>query len=121
MLADDLVSLLMKLDSKSYTLNKVQKSFDVTPVIVEGRTLVPIRLISESFGADVDWDDLTKTVTVKLGDKTLNIKIGEKLPGMDVPAQIISGRTMVPLRFISEYFDANVVYNDSDRTIAIYR
>ena len=121
MLADDLVSLLMKLDSKSYTLNKVQKSFDVTPVIVEGRTLVPIRLISESFGADVDWDDLTKTVTIKLGDKTLNIKIGEKLPGMDVPAQIISGRTMVPLRFISEYFDANVVYNDSDRTIAIYR
>ena len=120
-IVEDLVSLKLTLNSADYTLNGNGKSFDAPPVIVNDRTLVPVRLITESFGADVTWDPATRTVTITLDGKELRLTIGEKVPGMDVPAQIINSRTMVPLRFISEYYNANVVYDSATRTITVVR
>ena len=84
---------------------------DVPPTIVDGRTLVPMRAIFEALGAEVDWDGDTRTATGTLGDHTVVIQVGEtealvdgETRALDVPAQIIQNRTMVPARFISEAF-----------------
>ncbi|WP_138160508.1 copper amine oxidase N-terminal domain-containing protein [Peptoniphilus catoniae] len=94
---------------------------DQQPVIVEGRTLVPFRALLEKMGAtDINWDEATRTVTAKHGDKTISLvidnktaKVADKDVELDVPAQIIGDRTMVPLRFVSENFGYKVKFDDS--------
>ncbi|MCL1845444.1 MAG: copper amine oxidase N-terminal domain-containing protein [Defluviitaleaceae bacterium] len=92
---------------------------DVTPTIVDGRTLVPVRFIAYALGATVNWNDATRTVSLAHDGNNLSFAIGETAPGMDVPAQIIDGRTMVPLRFISEFFGATVEWCTYTRTVII--
>jgi len=105
------------------TGNGARRSMDTSPMVVEGRTLVPIRYITEDVLGlpQVGWDDATRTVTLTDGGRTLQFAIGEMAPGMDVPAQIVNGRTMVPIRFVSEFFNSTVNFNDSTRTIEIIR
>ena len=92
---------------------------DVAPVILGNRTMVPLRFIAEALGAEVSWDVETRTATVNLDDTTLYVTIGELAPGMDVPAEIINERTMVPLRYISESLGAVVDWDPDTRTIEI--
>ena len=94
---------------------------DTVPVIQLRRTIVPISFVAEKLGATVEWDETTRTVTILLDDQELSLTIGELSPGMDIPAQIINGRTMVPLRFISESLGAIVNWNPDARTIEVIR
>ncbi|MGC8758186.1 MAG: copper amine oxidase N-terminal domain-containing protein, partial [Caldisericaceae bacterium] len=59
-----------------YILNGVQETMDSPAVIVNSRTFVPIRLVAETFGADVGWDAATKTVSIKLDQTEIKLKIG---------------------------------------------
>ena len=86
-----------------------------------GRTMVPIRFIAEAFGADVVWDGDSSTVTVSLGGILLIMVIDEPLSGMDVAPFLREGRTMVPLRYISESFNAHVLWDANERKVIIYR
>jgi len=115
------IRIQVTIDETVYTVNDEFGEMDVPPVIVEGRTLVPVRFFAESFGAEVGWDGDTKTVTIIYEEKTLSFVIGENAPGMDVPAQLLNDRTMVPLRFISEYFNAVVEWDSETRTITIVK
>lgn len=99
---------------------------DQTPVISEGRTLVPLRGILEEMGAKVDWDGDTRTATVIYGDITTNITIGQKALykngekiDLDVPAQLINSRTMVPIRAISESFGVKIGWSGDIRGVVI--
>lgn len=110
----------------SVTLNGKKLSFDQNPVIVDGRTLVPMRAIFEAFGADVEWYDSTKTVMGRKGDTTVRLTIGSNkmdingtTTELDVPPSIINSRTMVPVRAISEAFDCNVSWNQETKTVLI--
>ncbi|MBQ8003454.1 MAG: glycoside hydrolase family 88 protein, partial [Clostridia bacterium] len=98
----------------------------VTPVIVDSRTLVPVRVISEGFGAEVLWDGATQTVTINKDSKNITLKIGSAtmaVDGMskplDVAAQLINDRTFVPLRAIAEALGKIVYYNDAYKMIII--
>lgn len=89
--------------------------FDVSPVIEDGRTLVPIRAISEKLHYDVFWDSDNSRVEIKNGDEKLELFIGKQKylkngeeKQMDVPAKITDGRTLVPLRLIAEEFGCTV-------------
>ncbi len=102
--------------------------FDVAPTIVGGSTLVPVSVIFEELGASVAWDGDTRTVTAKLGEKIVELVIDQKearVNGnsvtLDVPASIVSGRTFVPLRFVSQAFDATVKWDGVTRTVNISR
>lgn len=95
-----------------------------TPVIVNGRTLVPIRNIIEKFGGTVAWDEASKTVTLALDSNTIELQIDSTIARvndeekvMDVAPCIINSRTMLPLRFISENLGISVEWNNDYRTI----
>lgn len=99
---------------------------DQMPVIVEGRTLVPLRGVLEKMGAEVFWDDDTKTASVIYEDIKTEITIGEDMlfkngerVFIDVPASLINNRTMVPIRAISESFGVKVGWLAQQRTVAI--
>ncbi|AEF93997.1 copper amine oxidase-like domain-containing protein [Desulfotomaculum nigrificans CO-1-SRB] len=97
------------------------------PTAVEnGTTLVPLRPIFQSLGANVTWDDGTKTVTATKGDLVLTLRIGYKTAylnhqpiALQVPAKVIEGSTMVPLRFVSEALGADVNWDGTSKTITI--
>ncbi|MCM1567017.1 MAG: copper amine oxidase N-terminal domain-containing protein [Dehalobacter sp.] len=99
--------------------------FDVPPTIEDGRTLVPLRAIFEALGAIVKWDETTKTVTATKDDTETKLVIGGQVSkngvpvNLDVPAKIIDGRTMVPLRFVSEAFGCQVEWNNDTQIINI--
>ncbi|HHW41593.1 MAG TPA: hypothetical protein GXX19_10680 [Syntrophomonadaceae bacterium] len=103
-----------------------QLTFDVPPVIKDGRTLVPVRAVTEGMGATVSWDEATRTVTIvkdnvtvilKIGSKTVNVNGQEKL--LDVPAQLQNSRTFVPLRLIGEAFNYNVQWDPNSQKVVV--
>ncbi|MBE7054373.1 MAG: hypothetical protein E7391_08940 [Ruminococcaceae bacterium] len=108
------------------TLNGTALTMDQPPIIVEGRTLVPLRAIFEALGATVTWDDATKCATGVLDSKTVSLVINNtqaKVNGtdvtLDVPAQIVNSRTLVPVRFISESLGCKVDWDDATKTVII--
>ncbi|OMF20288.1 hypothetical protein BK132_35140 [Paenibacillus sp. FSL H8-0259] len=119
--ADSLTKITFKVDSKEYSIGTLAKQNDVPPVIQEQRTLVPIRAVAEALGAEVKWDHATKTATITLDGKVLTMTLGELIEGMDVPAQAIDGRIMVPLRYVSEALGAYVMWFPQDKRIEIIR
>lgn|GEM_PF-2152987 len=125
-LIDDISLLSGQWFSPRVKINDKQMSFDVPPVIKNGRTLVPLRAIFEELGAEVQWDEKTRTVTALKGDKVISLKIDSydaEVDGsrvvLDVPAQIMNGRTLVPLRFVSEALGAIVTWNQRLQLVSI--
>ena len=100
--------------------------FDVPPIIEDGSTLVPMRFLFEQMGADVEWDSETQTATATLDNKAVtfsidnvNARINNKPAKMDVPARLVNGKTMVPLRFLSENMGYDVDWDADSRTAII--
>lgn len=100
--------------------------FDQGAVSINGRTLVPMRTIFEELESTVQWDAKTKSITAVRGTKKIGLVIGSKTAtvngqkiALDVPPQIINGRTLVPLRFISEALGAKVDWNNQTKTVSI--
>lgn len=107
-------------------IGKGNAKFDTPPVIKEGRTLIPVRAISEAMGADVVWNAEEKTVTITKDDKVIvfiltenKVIVDEAEVTIDVPAEVMNNRTMVPLRFIAEQLGLNVEYDEEMQTIVI--
>lgn len=91
-----------------------------------GTTLVPLRVISEAFGAEVEWWDTTNSVSILLDDCSILLIIGDKtcyVNGTEqkLPAAPVlkNSTTMVPLRFISETFGANVQYDENTHSVVV--
>lgn len=102
-------------------------AFDEFPFIINGTTMVPLRGIFEALGADVRWDGATGTVIATRGDTTVVLKTGSFYAiknnmrlKLSQPVQQKNGRTMVPLRFISEALGADVQWDGELKTISIY-
>lgn len=110
----------------SIMINGKKAKVDTPPTIVNGRTLVPIRFVAAELGAEVNWDNNTKTVTIKKGSDVLllqidNVKMykngNEKI--IDTAPTIINSRTMVPIRAIAEAFDVFVDWDGETSTVII--
>ncbi len=93
------------------------RTMEVAPYTVEGRTMVPVRIIGEVFGADVQYIHEELKVVITLDGKTISLVIGEKTANvdgkvveLDVPSVETNGRTLVPLRFVSENLGFDVKY-----------
>ena len=100
--------------------------FDVKPQVADGTTIVPLRAIFEALGASVEWDEKTKTVISQKSDKTVKLSIGNKImyvndkaTELNYPAVIINGRTLVPVRAISEAFGCLVGWDGKTLQVSI--
>ena len=114
-------------DRINVIVNGQQVQFSGTrPSEVRGRVLVPLRGVLEQMGAYVGWDQTTQTVSASKGDLDLSLPIGSRTArvngkdvSLDVPAQVVDGTTMVPLRFISEALGANVQWVEATQTVEV--
>jgi N-acetylmuramoyl-L-alanine amidase len=116
--ADD-TSVRLKLDGNDIIANP-------PAIIVSERTMVPARAVFEAMGAKVEWNEELREVTVTLNSSIIKVNIDSDkafvngiLKGLDVPAMIISERTLVPLRFIAEAAGLTVAWDDLSRTVSM--
>ena len=95
------------------------ESFELenAPYTKNDRTMVPVRIISERFGAEVGWDGEKNEITIVKGGKTIILTLGKaeaivngEVEALDVAPEEFNGRTMVPLRFVSETLGMDVDY-----------
>jgi len=111
-------------------LGNQELTFDQSPVIVKDRILVPIRAIFEAMGYTVHWNGRTQTAESVKGNDVITIKINQpwisyKVNGTtgsyqcDVAPQIVSDRTMVPLRAVSESAGCVVAWDGIAKTVRI--
>ena len=123
--------MIFTIGSSTYTVNGVPQAMDVSPTIIEGRTLLPIRFAATPLNADVGWDDATRKVTVSLESTKLELWIGQSnalVNGKTVPIDvdnpnikplIINGRTMLPLRFVTENLGCGVQWDQATQKVTI--
>ena len=103
-----------------------QVKFDAQPRIIENRTMVPMRAIFEAIGVTVNWNAETRTASSTFRGTTVSITVGTnillknntEIP-LDVPAQVVESRTLVPVRAIAESFDCKVEWLGDIRTVRI--
>ncbi|XEC92986.1 copper amine oxidase N-terminal domain-containing protein [Paenibacillus tarimensis] len=110
---------------KAY-VNGKEPQFDVPPVMVKGRTLVPFRAIAEALDAEVKWDAATKTVIVTRGATEVKLTLGSDtylVNGeeftLDVPAHMKGNRVLVPLRILSEALQAEVKWDSETSSVIV--
>lgn len=99
---------------------------DVAPLIINSRTMVPVRFVGEAFGASFAWDEATRKVTYVGRAKEIVLYIDQKKAqvngttiNLDTAPVIVGGRTLVPLRFVSEHMGALVDWNEQTQTVKI--
>jgi hypothetical protein len=119
--------LTMTLNKKELTFDGRKMTLDQPPIAVQGTTLVPLRFIAESLGGEVNWSRAEQKITLIKGAKLIEMWIGEKninvngklVPALQAPT-VKNGRTLVPLRFVSEHFGWKVDWDGKTKTIRLY-
>ena len=107
----------LQVGNKTAMINDTSKALQAAPINVKGVVMVPLRFIGEAFGATVEWEPVFKIVRLQLGSTMIYLQIGSNYASVNgkknvlqgLPT-IISGTTMVPIRFISEAFNAQVTW-----------
>ena len=127
--ADGKVEISFYVGDETLTINGEAVTVEKPYVVGEGVTLVPLRVITEAFGATVEWIAETKSIVLTYPDVSILLQIdnpmaevngkAEKL--LSAPELTSNGFTMVPLRFISENFGAEVSYDDATRKITVVK
>lgn len=106
--------------------------FDQPPVIIDGRTLVPIRMVAQKIGATVNWNGATQVTSIQKGNVGVALGIGNYkltvvdiptnktyVETLDVPPQLINNRTLMPIRVIVEKFGCKVAWDQGTSTVII--
>jgi hypothetical protein len=125
------IVIVLKIGSTTFTVNGSTKTLDSPPIIKNGRTLLPIRPVVEALGGTVSWDPTEKKVNISLGSTTIELWIGNntaRVNGVSKPIdsinskvvpEIINGRTMLPLRFVTENLGCQLQWDPNTQTITI--
>ena len=102
----------------------IDEGRETKPVVIGGRTLVPIRAIIEAFGGNVGWIENSRTVVLKLNDDTIKLGIDNRTAylndtkyTLDTAPAIIDERTMLPIRFVAESFNIGVAWDDETKKV----
>ncbi len=110
-------------------VNGAEKPIDeqgTAPVIVQNRTLLPVRSVVEELGGSVEWNGETREVTLRVGGDTVRLTINsttayrnDEEKTLDVAPTVLNNRTMLPIRFIAESFRFEVAYDEATKTVSI--
>ena len=111
----------------SVFINGTRIEFDQPPIMESDRVLVPLRAIFEALGAEVDWEEVTSTVTAKKNGIEIILQIGSNILfrngeeiELDVPPKIVNDRTLVPIRAVSEGLGARVEWDGDALAVRIW-
>lgn len=118
--------VVLKIDSPAAKVGDKVMTLDVPPFVQNGRTLVPLRFIGEQLGASIAWDQAEQRVTYTRGATIIQLWIGRaealvdgKAFPLDVPPQIVNGRTVVPARFVAQALGATIEWNGETSEVTI--
>jgi hypothetical protein len=124
--------IVLQIGNRTATVNGKEVELDVAPYIKNGRTMVPLRFIAESFGASIGYDSVERSIMVYTNDVYIWLQIGNpeaiiEYKGvmgkeriiLEAPPEIVDSRTFVPIRFISEAFGATIEWEEKTQTITI--
>lgn len=122
---DEVISIAFKIGDSTLKINGENVTV-TTPYEKDGTTLVPVRVITEAFGAQVDWSDAEQKVTLTYQGVVIEIWINSTravVNGIEqkllLAPELTNDTTMVPLRFITENFGADVSYDDATESILV--
>lgn len=124
------MQIVLQVGNPMMTVNGTEKEIDpgrgTVPVVVNDRTLVPVRAIVEEMGGTVGWEEEQQQATLTLGTDTIRLTLGSKaaylndeMHTLDVAPESINDRTMLPIRFIAESFHFNVGWDEEQQLITI--
>ncbi|OXM88024.1 N-acetylmuramoyl-L-alanine amidase [Paenibacillus rigui] len=109
-------------------MNGKQLAAEVPPRIVKGNTLVPIRIIAETLGSKVQWEEKSRKVTVVKDDVTIQLYIDKneavvnnKKTQLEAAPQLTDGNTLLPVRFVSEQLGVKVTWDELTRSVFLYQ
>jgi hypothetical protein len=116
----------LQIGSKTAYVNGKKHTLEKAPITYNGRTMIPLRFVSEALGAKVAWDGKTQSITITLGSTKIVLVINKseatvngKKVMMDVPAMIQGNVTMVPIRFVSEQLKQKINFDNKTMKITI--
>lgn len=123
-------TITLQIGNAKMTVDGASKSIDeqgTVPVIRNDRTLLPVRAVFEAMGGTVGWDNASRVVTLTKDGKTLYLGINNTLSWdsngkyytLDSAPIILNNRTMLPIRFVVEYFGGSVAWNATTKTVTI--
>lgn len=99
---------------------------DMPAVIIDGRTMLPMRQIAQELGCEVNWNEAAKQIYVMRGSDIIVFTVDSKTGyengkefTMDVPATIVNDRTMLPVRALADALHLNIKWDDPNRIVSI--
>lgn len=122
--------MTLQIGSPYLYVNGSRRTIDgegTVPVLRNNRTMLPVRAVMESMGGTVGWNNATRTVSSSKGGKTFFLQIGNtrawdaagQTHWLDTAPVIINNRTMLPIRYVVEFFGGDVSWNNATRTVSI--
>ncbi len=123
------IKIILTINKPTMIVNEEEKSIDnegTVPIIVNDRTLLPVRAVTEAMGGSVEWNEYSRTVTLTKNEETIKLTIDSEIALLnsdekilDTAPTIINDRTMLPIRFIAESFCFNVEWDGQTQEITI--
>ena len=123
-------AITLQIGNPLMIINGVEQMIDAqgtVPVLRQDRTLLPVRAVMEGLGGTVEWDGVTQAVSLSLGERTLFLRIGSTSAWdkdgvwftLDSEPILLNDRTMLPIRFVVEYFGGTVEWVGETQTVKI--
>jgi hypothetical protein len=124
------VNVVLEINNPYMTINGVTYPIDgdrgTTPVILNGRTMLPIRALIEALGGSVIWNDVDRVINIQLGGNYINLTLDSTVAYvngvakyLDVAPTSMNQRTMVPVKFVMDNLGGSVIWNSTTGTVTI--
>ena len=123
--AEENISVVLQIGNSMMTVNgntlEIDPGRGTVPVVVNDRTLVPIRAIIEAMGGTVSWDEAAQTAVLGYNNNEIRLTMDQPVAyfnneayTLDVAPATMNDRTMLPIRFIAERFSFHVDWNGEE-------
>jgi hypothetical protein len=123
-------TIVLQIGNPYMVVNGVRQEIDpgrgTAPILLYGRTVLPIRAVVEVMGGTIDWDPKTSKVTIKARGVVIemwldsnNMKVNGIQKEIDVAPASINGRTMVPVRFVAENLNCTLDWDSVNQKVTI--
>ncbi len=112
------------ISSSKVAVSGVTLDMERTPVVINGRIVVPARTVFSKINANIDWYEASNRLVITKGNNVITMYIGYNscyvngvIKEMEAPAILFNGTVMVPVRFVAETFNVPIGWNESDSTV----